>query len=295
MSVPTPSGSEHPHGDHAPGGEHSSRVSDHRLRRTRRRGPGPLPTPARRYRPPSHPPDAEPTPGPGGHPEHDLAAGEWQICDLVAAGVLDTVPGDPPVPVSVWRATGPDDPPPSPGQIFTGLTTRLAQMLLAIWTDPGETVIDTTADTAVQAAAESGARTYLARHLPTTQQQVADLRGNAALILLRWPPTPQPEHRPEPAQDTAPGQPPDQSMVSATEDQAARSSASGPGSVLGACRQLLCPDGHTIVILAPPSGGRLDRDYAREVIPAARAAGLGYLQHLVVITSHPQPVSRRLG
>jgi hypothetical protein len=292
MSVPTPSASEHPHGDHAPGGDHSSPGSEHRLRRARRRGPGPLPTPARRDRRPSPTPDTRPTrtprPEPAGRPERDLAAGDWQISDLVAAGVLDTVPGDPPVPVSVWRATGPDDPPASPGQIFTGLTTRLAQMLLAIWTDPGEMVIDTTDDPAVQAAADAGARTYLTLHLPTTRQQGADLRGKAALILLRWPPTsPPPEHRPEPAQDT----PHDQSTVSAMEDRRPGSPAPIAGLVLAACRDLLCPDGHTVVILAPPAGGRLYRDYAREVVPAARQAGLGYLQHLVVISSHPQPTA----
>jgi hypothetical protein len=40
------------------------------------------------------------------------------------------------------------------------------------------------------------------------------------------------------------------------------------------------------------------RDYARMIIPAARAAGLGYLRHLLVITEHadqPPPATDAAG
>jgi hypothetical protein len=170
------------------------------------------------------------------------------------------------VPVSVWRAASPQDLSTSAGAVYGGLTPRLAARLLAIYTDPGQIVVDTTSDPAVAGAAGAGGRRYLALRLPCPPRQAGDLAGRAGLILLLWPP-----------------------QSTATGSAADTSNPSGPdaGVVLEACRDLLCADGHTVVILVPPAGG-VYRDYARMIIPAARAAGLGYLRHLVVITEHAE-------
>jgi len=193
----------------------------------------------------------------------------WEITDLIAAGLLDVVPGDPPVPVSVWRATGSQEPPTSPATLYRGLTPRLAARLLAIYTDPGQTVVDTTSDPAVAGAAGAGARRYLNLPLPPSRR-MPDLSGQVALILLRWPSTG------SRLRHDGDGEHPD------TQPK------------LQACADLLHADGHTVVILAPPAGAAY-HDHARTIIPAARQAGLGYLQHLVIITTptdQPTPASQ---
>jgi hypothetical protein len=198
--------------------------------------------------------------------------------------VLDAVPGDPPVPVSVWRATGPDDPPVTADVIASGLTPRLAELLLGIWTDPGQLVLDATADPTVAGAAAAGARTYVALEPQGRRVPTADLRGQAALILLRWPPDLLAlSGAPAPQAATI-----DQPKPSTTPTSLPGVPSPDPGPALRACRVLLAADGHTVVILAPPTDSHY-RDYARDVIAAARHAGLGYLQHLVVITSDPHP------
>ena len=247
----------------------------------RRQSPGPVPVPARRRRRTRRTGIAAST-------ADSPATGDWEISELVAAGVLDAVPGDPPVPLSVWRAGDPDPDSLLDGGLETAtagsgpLTTRLAGMLLAVWTDPGELVIDTLPDPAVRAAADSEARTYLPLQLPLPTPQRQDLAASAALILLRWPQAP----APAPARST------DQSAGASTDAPSEpRGESTVPalsGLVMSSCRDLLLPDGHTVVILIPPSEAPY-RDYAREVIAAAREAGLGYLQHLVIITSDTPP------
>jgi hypothetical protein len=253
--MPSPTSPRPEHFPDAPGETHPTNHS-----RIRRR-----PFPRRPYGSP-HGQQPEPTPAPqtttnpARRPGESGSADEgWEIADLIAAGVLDVVPGDPPVPVSVWRATPAQDAPVSPAALYRGLTPSLAARLLAIYTDPGQTVIDITGDPAIAGAAGAGARRYLSFDLADVDLAARDLRGDVGLILLRWPPLTPPA--------TVPG----------------RGAGPDPRAVLEACAALLGADGHTVVILAPPSGG-VYRDYARTIIPTARRAGLGYLQHVVVIT-----------
>jgi hypothetical protein len=230
----------------------SARPSPTTRRPTRRR---PAPTTAPIEAAPSLPTTA---PSPAEADPDDPYPG-WAIADLVAAGVVEAVPGDPPVPVSVWRATAAEAALPV-ASLHRGLSPTLAARLLAIYTDPGQTVIDTTDDPAVAGAAGAGARRYLSTTLlePTRRPEP---HSEVGLILLRWP-LAQPTAAPRWRQD-------------------ARSPA--PQAILRTCAALLSAEGHTVVILAPPDAGTY-RDHARTLIPAARRAGLGYLQHLVVIT-----------
>jgi hypothetical protein len=219
---------------------------------------------------------SKPAPGAASHhpssadspPDSDLDEG-WEASRPNASGVLDVAPTDPPVPVSVWHASGPHDPPVSPMAIFAGLTRRLAWMLLAIWTDPDDTVIDATHDPAVAGAAAAGARRYRAVHMPPSPRLARNLAGRAGLILLCWPPGSAPPAGPA---DTANRREPE------------------PAAVLIACSHMLRPGGHTMIVLTPPAGW-IYRDYVRLIIPAARTAELGYLQHVVVITAQEdQPI-----
>lgn len=58
-----------------------------------------------------------------------------------------------------------------------------------------------------------------------------------------------------------------------------------------ACRHLLSRDGCTIVALAPTAAQLPYIEHSQLVIPAAYQAGLGYLQHIIIVTTpaHPEP------
>src|SRR5438034_7137550 len=67
---------------------------------------------------------------------------------------IDLVAGDPPVPLTVWRT------PSGVGQ--ASISPRLADRLIAAYSQPGEAVVDLTEDHALAAAATAGGR----RHHP---------------------------------------------------------------------------------------------------------------------------------
>jgi hypothetical protein len=263
MSLPTP-GSDQPHHDESGYGEHP----DGQPRPHQREAPAPVraPVPAPRPRPgPFDPERARPS-GSAGPPADDRGG---ESDDLVAAGVVDMAPGDPPAPVSIWQATTADAAPAPQASVVTGLNPRVAGLLLEIWTDPGELIIDTTGDPAVQQAADSRARPYLAFAAPSSAPQSTSPRARAALILLRCPTA---GH----AHPTA---------VAGAEPDAKTSALH---HVLAACRELLSPDGHAVVLLTPPVNGRY-RDLAANIVAAAHSAGLGPLKHLVAVTSDAEP------
>jgi len=272
MSSPTPPDPEHPDPEHS-GPEEERTSRDHRYR-----APGPVPVSARRYRP-SREQEVRDSQAPDG-----ATAGGWQISDLVAAGVLDTVPGEPPVPVSVWAA---EDLSVSAGSTSVGLTARLAGMLLAIWTDPGEIIMDATGDRVVQVAADGGARRYVTVDLPPSPRQARDLAGQGALILLRWPLAAISGHRPEPA-PPVPNDPPNTRM-SAPPEPGAGATGGFADLMLGSCAQLLAREGHAVLIVVPPTSGH--HDDVRDVLPAAKAAGLGHLAHLILISPDRHPTA----
>jgi hypothetical protein len=64
----------------------------------------------------------------------------------------DLVPGDPPVPITVWRTPAGDD--------QSSIPTRLAQRLVSAYSRPGEVVVDLTNDHAFTAAATAGGRRH---------------------------------------------------------------------------------------------------------------------------------------
>src|SRR4051794_904516 len=75
--------------------------------------------------------------------------------------LLDLVPGDPPVPVTIWRTTRTDlDTHP--------VGSRLARQLIAAYSRPGDIVVDLTGHRALAGACHAGARRHHDSHLSDT-------------------------------------------------------------------------------------------------------------------------------
>jgi hypothetical protein len=187
---------------------------------------------------------------------------------LAVAGEIDVVPGDPPVPISVWRVAGTDH----PARFDTGggLTSRLAALLIGLYTGRGDTVVDLTSDPSIAGAAGAGARRYLPVDDPARLADLDHVAGAVRLVVLRWPPT---------------------RAGRRTNVDSAGTEELELTALLTGCRRLLAADGYTIVALIPaPHTGYVE--HAGRLIPAARRAGLGYLQHIVAVTA-PIPGARR--
>jgi hypothetical protein len=96
--------------------------------------------------------------------------------ELADSPDVDLVPGDPPVPITVWRTPAGDG---------TDLSPRLAARLLAAYTRAGDMVFDATADRVFADAVDTAARRY-ATHL-THPIHDADPGALASLVLAGWP------------------------------------------------------------------------------------------------------------
>jgi hypothetical protein len=75
---------------------------------------------------------------------------------------VDVVPGNPPVPITVWRTPASGDPTPIPD--------RLAYRLLAAYTTTGDTIIDLTHAASVAATAAAGHRSLVHASFSRTNQ-----------------------------------------------------------------------------------------------------------------------------
>ncbi len=196
------------------------------------------------------------------HPDRDPSGLDRQtqpdplaLSELIAAGDIDVVPGDPPVPIAVWRVAGVDA---AYGHSDAdALTPRMAALLVGSYTRPGDTVVSVGNDPALAGAAGAGGRTYLSVPDPDDLSDLGHVAGTVALIVLPWPPRQRPAGM-------------------ARERLIA---------MFRACRQLMSRDGCTIVALAALPAGETYVQHSGPLIPAARDAGLGWLQHIVAITA----------
>jgi hypothetical protein len=173
------------------------------------------------------------------------------VADLVTAtGITLGRPGQRRVPVIVWRVAATDH---AGGHTWDGLSPRVAGLLVGLTTRPGDTIIDF--DNDVTVAGVAGA--HGVRHVPVTcWDQLHRLApGAASLITLRYPLT----------------------------DRTA-----GPADMqrlFAACARLQAPRGSTVVAIVPPPDGTDYAAHAAQVISAAEAAGLGYVQHVIAVTA----------
>ncbi|HEY2948383.1 MAG TPA: hypothetical protein VGJ53_08300 [Micromonosporaceae bacterium] len=153
--------------------------------------------------------------------------------------------------MTLWRVAATDY---TNGQTWdNGLSPRVAGLLVGLTTRPGQTVIDFDNDPTL--AGVAGA--HGVRHLPITRpSQLRRLSaGTASLITLRYP-------RPDPA--PRPG---------------------GLAELFAACARLQTTRGSTVVAIVPPAAGPDYATHAADVIPAAEAAGLGYVEHVIAVTA----------
>jgi len=181
------------------------------------------------------------------------------MSQLIAAGDIDVVDGDPPVPITVWRVAGVDHP--FRHDPAGGLTPRTAGLLLSFYTDPGDTIVSIGDDPALAGVAGRGGRTCLCISDPADLANLDHLAGTVRLIVLRWPP-------------------PDRVGQPWTSPQRMR-------QLFAACRRLLARRGCTVVALADIPGETEAAYYghSQQVIPAARHGGLGWLQHIIAVTA----------
>lgn len=183
----------------------------------------------------------------------------WGLSPVAA---IDLLPGEPPVRVSRAWTQSPTDPPRGEAEIFTGLTPRLAAMLVVTYTRAGDVVIDTTADLAIEGTAIAGSRQYHRRLATPDATSERESPSTASLVVLRWPTEPTPE----------------------TGRDAARQLPAGADlhATLIAGRRLAAPDAHLVVVADPASPGSY-RDRARELIQALHASGGGRLRHVIIV------------
>lgn len=178
---------------------------------------------------------------------------------LVANGITDVVPGDPPVPITVWRLA--HDAMPTGQQSADGLTGRIAQLIVGLYTRVGDTVVSLGDDPAIAGAAGAGG----CRYLPVASaRRLADLdhvAGGVRLLILHWPPaTPSQAHRSAPVM---------------SEDAMT--------DLFTAVKILMAQDGYTIVVIPPVTAGTAEHLW--RLVPAARQAGLGWVEQIVAVTA----------
>ncbi len=220
---------------------------------------------------------------------------------------FDLVPGEPPVPITVWRTARTE-------QDTAGVIgARLADRIVAAYSRPWEAVIDLTTGHSLTAACATGAR----RHHPAWFTDVSSL--------IVGPPSTQPagtglgEANPpgghadpedsgidavDPAawfgtDLTDPDLPPHRASTNGTAAGqvnlvVATWPLSGDGAaanrvrlafLLAACRRLLRPGGCLVLVIQTADGTLAAPGNFSPMVDAAASAGLGYLQHIVAVTA----------
>jgi hypothetical protein len=214
--------------------------------------------------------------------EPSTAADVWPpgftVSYLINARVLDVAPDDPLVPVTVWHSD-PEDA--DADSVFGGLNPRLAATVVSTYTRPRDLVVDLTNDIALAGVANASTRSYLSLPGPVAEfaRLLPALEARADLVLLRWP-------TPSPAR---PARPESRRSARRYRDAEIPSPAFG---VLRSISLLAGATGH--VGIAITRGQDLAAEPARiqPLLAEAHASGLGYLQHLILITSprrEPEP------
>lgn len=189
----------------------------------------------------------------------DEVTGPLDLSDLIATGDIDVVDGDPPVPITVLRVAGVDHP--FHHDPAGGFTPNTASLIVGSYTRPGDTIVAIGADPALAGTAGAHGVRYLDVDDPAELAGLDHAAGRVRLIVLRWPPADEPG-----PWWTTPDQLP---------------------ALFVACRRLLTRNGCIVVALAVIPGESEDAffGHGEPVIPAAHQGGLGWLQHLILITA----------
>lgn len=222
--------------------------------------------------------------------------------------LIDTVPGDVPVPITVWRTAR------TPADLRRPVSARLAYRLVSAYSRAGEAVVDLTDGHALTAACQAGRRQHHpgwftdASSLiigPTTPLgDIAETHDNdpdataaeggqiEATELHAWFGDDLTD--PQPAtDDPAPVEPPaDGASVQATTSLVVAMWPLHDGDatnrvrlawLLTACSRLLRPGGCLVLVVAAPAGAATTPQDFSPISTAAASVGLGYLQHIVAV------------
>ena len=216
---------------------------------------------------------------------------------------IDLVAGTPPVPITVWRTARTGD---EPG---TAVTARLAARILIAYSRPGEAVVDLTNGHALTRACHRGGRVhhpawFTDANLVVGPATDAPVQGSNAADDGGADPDPDvPDIGDWFGDDLTEDLPPHTTTPPATLDPHAPLAgntslvvapwpldASGvPNRVrlaflLATCARLLRPDGCLVLVVTTPPGAPATPQDFSDVVDAAAACGLGYLQHIVAVT-----------
>ncbi|GAA0901589.1 hypothetical protein [Virgisporangium aurantiacum] len=186
------------------------------------------------------------------------------LSQLIASGVIDVVPGDPPVPITVWRVA--DDGDPYGHHHSDGLTGRTAQLLVGLYTRVGDTIVSLGHDPAIAGAAGAGGRRYLPVDATDRLADLDHVAGTVQMIMLPWPPASR-----------------DGAGVSGPAVAGPPMEVAAMVDLFTACRILLAADGYTIVAVPPVTAANVAHLW--QLVPAARQAGLGWVEQIVAITA----------
>jgi hypothetical protein len=161
-------------------------------------------------------------------------------------------PAGPGVPLSVWAGL----PAPAcapPGQPHGGpVTTAAAAQVTASFSRPGDLVVNVDGSPAVTEAASAAGRVVLGLAPGGAAQLLApgDPGAGTAALVVAGCSGPEPD---------------------------------GGGLLYAACERVLRPGGVLAVVTPGPGGDSVTGDLAGHVVAAARAAGLAYAQHIVLV------------
>jgi len=192
--------------------------------------------------------------------------------DATAAPGRAAGPAGPGVPLSIWPGL------PEPGGTRDGgpVTVEAARRVIGTFSVPGDLVAAAGGcSPAVAEAATAAGRRVLGL--------VPDGTGSGYPLLVPYPVARlQPGG---PALVLAPGNPVTGQAALAVAGCFAGSGTSGQdaGLLFAACERVLRPGGVLAVIAGPAAGGGTLTDTAGSVVAAARAAGLVYAQHIVLV------------
>lgn len=175
----------------------------------------------------------DPTPHGATHPNPVHGAARQHTDEAILVG------GD--VPIAVWRLDERHDTAPAalPG---SRLALRLAQRLILVYTDRGDTILDLDSDPHLEHASSHTSRTYLPVTDPTAVADPDALTDPISLVVLRWPPR---HHHRTPASVT---------------------------DLFAACRLIMTADTCAIAAVssaAPGQPGTTHAEHLSELLPAA--------------------------
>jgi hypothetical protein len=226
----------------------------------------------------------------------------------VEPDLIDLVPGDPSVPITVWRTARTD------ADAGSAIPARLATRLVAAYSRPGDPVVDLTADRSLTTACRTGRR----RHHPAWFTDASSLIIGPATPPAQQPPIwdpgrgpgedeppemsawfgddltdPDPSSPPQPPVPAAADLPPEASLSRATSLVVASWPLhdADPANrvrlvwLLTACAALLRRGGCLILVVGVPAGMTPTPEDFSPVVSAAATVGLGYLQHIVAVAA----------